>query len=120
MLFYVGVGNGDPSCKEPHHAAWRSAYNGLARVIVKVTEDASSSPTTRKLLRKIDAESGSSGVTVADPAAPVTPQQPPIVVRASAPGLSSGTVAVEVSVDAANDGVLAAAHTSLRVPISLD
>ena len=119
-MLHLGVGNGDPSCKEPHHAAWRSAYNGLARVIVKVTEDASSSPTTRELLRKIDAESGSSGVTVVDPAAPVTPQQPPIVVRASAPGLSSGTIAVEVSVDATNDSVLATARASLRVPISLD
>jgi hypothetical protein len=115
-----GVGNGDPGCKEPHHAAWRSAYNGLARAIVKVTEDASSSPATRALMREIDAESGRSTVAIADPAHPVAPQQPPIVVRASAPGLSSGTIAVEVSIDAATDGVLAAAKASLRVPISLD
>ncbi len=116
----LGVGNGDPGCREPHHATWRSAYNGLARAIVKVTEDASSSPATRALLQEIDVESGRSTVSIADPALPVAPQQPPIVVRASAPGLSSGTIAVEVSTDAATDGVLAAAKASLRVPISLE
>ena len=35
----IGVGNGDPSCHEPNQAHWRSAYHGLARVIVQVTED---------------------------------------------------------------------------------
>jgi hypothetical protein len=85
-----------------------------------VTEDASSSPGTRALLREIDAESGRSTVTIADPESPVGPQLPPVVVRASAPGLSSGTVSVDVSADAAVDGILVAAKASLRLPISLD
>ena len=31
----IGVGNGDPSCHEPDHASQRSAFNGLAQVIVQ-------------------------------------------------------------------------------------
>ena len=33
----IGVGSGDPSCHEPNQVPWRSAYHGLARVIVQVT-----------------------------------------------------------------------------------
>jgi hypothetical protein len=31
----LGVGNGDPSCHEPDKANYRSAFNGLARVLVQ-------------------------------------------------------------------------------------
>jgi beta-galactosidase len=31
----LGVGNGDPSCHEPDHATERSAFNGLAMVLVQ-------------------------------------------------------------------------------------
>jgi beta-galactosidase len=31
----LGVGNGDPSCHEPDKATGRSAFGGLARVIVQ-------------------------------------------------------------------------------------
>jgi len=33
----LGVGNGDPSCHEPDKATYRSAFNGLARVLVQST-----------------------------------------------------------------------------------
>ena len=34
----IGVGNGDPSCHEPDKASARSAFNGLAQVIVQTSE----------------------------------------------------------------------------------
>ncbi|MDR3734584.1 MAG: beta-galactosidase GalA [Acidobacteriaceae bacterium] len=37
----IGVGNGDPSCHEPDHASWRSAFNGLCMGIVQSAGDAS-------------------------------------------------------------------------------
>jgi beta-galactosidase len=33
----IGVGNGDPSSHEPDKASRRSAFNGLAQVIVQTT-----------------------------------------------------------------------------------
>jgi beta-galactosidase len=33
----IGVGNGDPSCHEPDKASSRSAFNGLAQVIIQTT-----------------------------------------------------------------------------------
>ena len=114
----LGVGNGDPMCKEPHQAPWRSAYSGLARAVIKVTQDAASSAATRALIREIDAESGLSTVAVLDPAQPFDAK--PITVRASAPGLGSATIEVAVSTDTAMDGILAAAKSSLRVPVSLE
>jgi beta-galactosidase len=33
----LGVGNGDPSCHEPDKASQRSAFNGLAQVLVQTT-----------------------------------------------------------------------------------
>jgi len=34
----IGVGNGDPACHEPDRATARSAFNGLARVLVQATD----------------------------------------------------------------------------------
>jgi beta-galactosidase len=34
----IGVGNGDPNCQESDKASWRSAFNGLAQVIVQSTK----------------------------------------------------------------------------------
>jgi len=117
----LGVGNGDPDCKEPHQVRWRSAYNGLARGIIKVTEDSASSATTRALMLEIDAESGQSTVKVTDPTgSPAVTRSIPIVVRASAPGLSSDTISIAVSADNEADGILAVAKSSLLVPISLE
>ena len=114
----LGVGNGDPKCHEPHQVSWRSAYNGLARAVVKATEDRASPAATRALIREIDLDTGRSTVRVADPASPDAPI--PITVTASAPGLASGRVAIEVSADGAADGVLGVARRSIQLPISLD
>jgi hypothetical protein len=113
-----GVGNGDPKCQLPHQVRWRPAFHGLSRAVVKVTEDASRSVRTLQLIRTIDVESGQSAVKVYDPENP----HPlvPIMIRASAPGLMSGTMAVPVSRNAAVDGVLASARASLTSAVSLD
>ena len=36
----IAVGNGDPTNHHPSRVAWRSAFHGLVRGIVKVTTDA--------------------------------------------------------------------------------
>ena len=95
----IGVGNGDPPCHEPNHASWRSAYHGLARVIVQVTEDHASSSQHRHCLLQIDRDGGirtrighpgvSSPSKFADG----------IVVEVSAPGVGSSTVIIPVTTD---------------------
>ena len=98
---------------------WRTAYNGLARGVIKVTLDAATDPSTRALIRTIDADTGHSTVLVANPSA--APSAPiPITVRASAPGLLPATVVIEVSVNADVDGVLSTARTSVNLPVALD
>jgi hypothetical protein len=113
----LGVGNGDPFCHEPHQASWRSTYNGLARAIIKVTEDAAHSAAMRALVREIDVDTGRSTVRVADPQAPYTPMA--ISVRASAPGLKSAVLTISVSVDEAADSVVQSARSSLTAPIAI-
>eukprot|EP00040_Diaphanoeca_grandis_P013279 m.67174 g.67174 ORF g.67174 m.67174 type:complete len:1048 (+) comp23774_c0_seq1:77-3220(+) len=113
-----GVGNGDPFCKDPHQVSWRSTYNGLARAIIKVTADASHTPQVRTLVRQIDVETGLSSIHVVDPTSPFAPTS--IVVRASADGLATATITIEVSVNEHVDGVLASAQSSLNQLISLD
>ena len=54
----IGVGNGNPFCHEPNKASWRSAYHGLARVVVQVTENAASSSHERRRMRQIDRDGG--------------------------------------------------------------
>eukprot|EP00118_Oscarella_pearsei_P001518 m.7665 g.7665 ORF g.7665 m.7665 type:complete len:973 (+) comp19344_c0_seq1:163-3081(+) len=103
----IGVGNGDPMCHEPNTVPWRSAFHGLARAIVQVTEHGSGSRSHRKRLAEIDRDGGKRtrilGVEGwAEPAAES------IVVEATAEGLSSANVTIPVSTDPA-DGVLSVA-----------
>lgn len=113
----LGVGNGDPFCKEPHQVPWRSTYNGLARGIIKVTVDAATDPGVRALIREIDVDTAT--VEVMDPTQPFTPT--PIVVRAVGSGLSGdATIVVDVSTDTSRDGVLATSRSSTHLPISLE
>ena len=114
----LGVGNGEPTDHSPNQVNWRLAYQSLARAVVKVTVDASHDQDIRALIREIDVETGKSTVQVADPSVPYDMQ--PIVVSASAPGLGSATLEIQVSSDEAQDGVLAVARASLHLPISLD
>ena len=109
----IGVGNGDPTNHEPNTAAWRSAFHGLVRGIVRVTMDAASAPAHRDLLIEVDGAGGRGGITVV-PSNGTAPTDP-IVVEASAPGLTSSTVEIQVSTDVYADGVLAVASRSTKV-----
>ena len=108
----IGVGNGDPSCHEPSQVTWRSAYHGLARVIVQTTENAASSPLHRKRMMQIDQDGGIRTHIV--PPEDTSPRAAAIVVEVSAEGLSSSTVSIPVSSDASTHGVLAAAKKSVK------
>ena len=103
----IGVGNGDPTCHEPNKASWRSAYHGLARVIVQVTKDQASFPMHRERLRQIDSEGGIRTIVV-----PPGREEPleDIVIEASVEGLGSSQVSIPVSTDAAKNGVLGVAE----------
>ena len=110
----IGVGNGDPACHEPNHASWRSAYHGLARVVVQVTEDHASSSQHRHRLLQIDRDGGihthirhpgvSSPSKFADS----------IVVEVSAPGVGSSTVTIPVTTDIVTHNVLNVAKRSMK------
>ena len=107
----IGVGNGDPSCHEPNQVTWRSAYHGLARAIVQVTEDRASSALHRKRLMQIDRDGGirtrivhPQDVSSADA----------IVVDVSVEGLGTFSVSIPVTSDESTHGVLAVAKGSLK------
>ena len=106
----IGVGNGDPFCHEPNKASWRSAYHGLARAVIQVTENTAISSHKRRLLRQIDRDGGIHTAIVHQ--AVTFPRSDAIVVIASAEGLESSTVSIPVSTDVESDGVLAVAKRS--------
>ena len=91
-------------------AATGHAYHGLARVLIRSSEDHATSPEHRRFLRSIDMESGAapSTATIADPQQPDSKSQSqrsdldPIVVKASAPGLGEATISIPVSADLAD------------------
>ena len=99
----IGVGNGNPACHEPNQATWRSAYHGLARAIIQVTKDQSSSLLHRKRLMQIDSDGGIRTIIV-----PPGFEEPleDIIIEASVEGLGSSQVSIPVSTDADKDGVL--------------
>ena len=107
----IGVGNGDPSCHEPNHVPWRSAYHGLARAIIQVTEDNATSVEHRRRLLQIDREGGVR-TRIIPPEASIKASKE-IVVEASVAGLGSSSVSIPVSSDAATDSVLSVARKSL-------
>ena len=112
----LGVGNGDPACHQPNQVAWRSAYHGLVRGIIKVTQDAAATPTHRQTMTLVDVDGDRGRVQVVDPAH----TGGSIVVTASAVGLSAGELEIHVSTDVQTDGVLAAAKAQLRVSVPLE
>ena len=103
----VGVGNGDPACHEPNQATWRSAYHGLARAIVQVTED-QVTPNRHRIIQ-IDRDGGKRTL-IGDPTASRASLDG-IVVEVSAPGVGTATVTIPVSTDP-SDGVLTTARKS--------
>ena len=108
----IGVGNGDPSCHEPNQVSWRSAYHGLARVIVQTTENAASPPHHRRRFIQIDRDGGIRTHIV--PPEDTSHRADAITVEASAKGLGSATVSIPVSSDANLHGVAAAAKMSVK------
>ena len=101
-----GVGNGDPTNHQPNQVSWRSAYHGLVRGLVQVTHDASSPAWQREAMRQMDTDGG---VRTQIAAASTSTAASPIVVKASSPGLTSGTISIATSTDAGVDGMLAVA-----------
>ena len=76
--------------------AWRSAYHGLARAIIRVTVDASGTPAERALRASINADAGKGAAarssTVLQGDASAAPKS--IEVTASAAGLTMGSFTV--------------------------
>ena len=108
----VGVGNGNPTCHEPNQATWRSAYHGLARAIIQVTED-HVTPNRDRII-EIDRDGGKKTL-IGDPRVP-RESLDGIVVQVSAPGVGSATVTIPVSTDP-NDGVLPTARNSRQLKL---
>ena len=104
----IGVGNGDPSCHEPNQADWRSAYHGLARVIVQVTEDHTSKYRDRMI--QIDRDGGKR--TRIFDSNTEAPDLDGIIVQVSASGVGSSTVTIPVTTDADNYNILTVAKNS--------
>ena len=108
----IGVGNGNPTCHEPNQATWRSAYHGLARAIIQVTED-HVTPNRDRII-EIDRDGGKRTL-IGDPRVP-RESLDDIVVQVSAPGVGSATVTIPVSTDP-NDGVLPTARNSRQLKL---
>ena len=109
-----GVGNGDPACQEPSQVAWRSAYHGLARGIVRVTVDASGTEADRALRAIVNPDSGAAPRSSKILQGPASAAPKTITVTASSPGLPSATFTVPLSVDP-TDAVLAVASASINL-----
>ena len=107
----IGVGNGNPSCQEFNQVPHRSAYHGLARAVVQVTEDSASSPIHRKLMMQID-QDGGYRTRIVPPGE--TSYADAIVVEVTADGLESSTISIPVTSDDNNHGVLASAKRSIQ------
>lgn len=106
----IATHNGDVRNHEPNHAVWHSAYHGLVRAVIQVTQDAASSEEHRSKLMFVDVD-GNRLTKIIDPKEPhLAPQD--ITVMASSPGLKSGTVVIPVSMDQ-QDGVLPTAQRSV-------
>ena len=103
----IGVGNGDPTCHEPNQATWRSAYHGLARAIIQVTQD-HTTPNRDRIIQ-IDRDGGQRTL-IGDPKTPRETLDG-IVVEVSAPGAGTATVTIPVSTDT-SDGVIPTARKS--------
>lgn len=126
--FVAGTANGDPADHTHVFSTWRHASAGLARAVVKVNVDGTSEAARLGMEGPIDADAerirrgvssallraraNARRVAVMDVDHAVAAAAP-IVVSASAPGLTGGSVSVAVSSDVDADGVLAVAARSL-------
>ena len=106
----IATHNGDNACHEPNHGSWHSAYAGLVRGIVQVTEHRAGSVRERALLAAISVDVAHTAVPLDD--ADSAPSS--ITVVASSPGLASATVQIPVSAQPQHS-VLATATSSLKI-----
>lgn len=116
----IGAHNGNPQCHEPNQVAWHSAYHGLVRAIVMTTEDKSSPSWHRERLQEIDIEAGTQtriATKTGDDA--IDNVAVPIVLQATAPGLSTATITIPTSTDVA-DGVMHVAAASAGKPVTIE
>jgi hypothetical protein len=113
----IGSGNGDPANQEPNHASTRSAYHGLVRALVRVTQtsavatpygDGGDAALALLAAVNVDAGRGPMSSKIMPGAMPA-----PIVVTASADALEGGTVNINTSVDF-DDYPLQVAANSVR------
>ena len=104
----AGISNGDPTSHEWMKSDSVNAYLGLARGLVRVTQDCTTP--SRDLAVAIDADAARSPTAVKP--AGGTCDTSPIVLEASAPGYAAVSISVPVSVDVAKDGVLAVAKAT--------
>lgn len=113
----VATHNGNVQNHEPNLAPWHSAYHGLVRGIVRVTQNAAFAPWHRSRLAEIDLD-GSIGPT--ELIASGTLEAKNIVVEASSPGLVGGQATIALSTDESADGVLAVAAASVTDALSFE
>jgi hypothetical protein len=114
----VATHNGDVQNHEPNLADWHSAYHGMARGVIRVTQNAASAPWHRSRLAQIDVEHEAGPTELIAPGAQMEATE--IVVEASSPGLASGRATIVLSTDAATDGVLAVAAASVTDPLHIE
>lgn len=107
----LGTVNGDPACHVANNAAWKPAYHGIVRAIVRANVVAVGMD--RDMLAAVNTDAG-----VGPLAAPILPAgtAPPtsMTITATSPGLAPSSVTVLLSVSAA-DHVLAVAAASVGV-----
>lgn len=103
----LGIGNGDPGNHQPQQGSVVATYLGLARAIVQVAVDCTSS--NRDLIAMVDVD-GNQRTTVIPPGGSCPTS--PIILQAAAAGYAPVTLAIPVSGNVAADSVLAVAASS--------
>jgi hypothetical protein len=107
----IGTSAGDPSDHVPSPSSSRVTYHGLARAVVRATLDAATPDAVRARRLFVELEAGggprSSSIMPVGGTAPTT-----LTVSVSAPGLPTASLAIELSVNAA-DAVPAVAAASV-------
>lgn len=114
IVLLAGAQNGDPQCHEPNQVAWHSAYHGLVRAVVMVTQDTSSPSWHRQRLHEIDIDAGARTRIVLEGSVAT-----PIVLRASTPGLPSVTIQINTSADESMS-VMSVAEASAGKPVVIN
>ena len=122
----AGVHNGDAKSHEPQIATVRHAYHGLARAVVKVTEDAASASQADLALLatqiELNRSNEAAGKIAIDYLAGSTSSDAytSIVVTATCSGLAMGSITIPVSTNSSADSVLAVAAASTQLELTFD